>query len=149
MESKYGALTIVVVAAAIACSGQPLIAKVVSFECQSDVWWEKLPATQPCEFDYDLQVLKITSIIHGIGSGPRDYDGMKFDGVTDSPSTLTVVNTITNDTGVAWEGYWMSIGESVGGGGQLIPDSISSTKLTTVTYLPGISFFGGAACFAG
>jgi len=70
-----------------------------------------------------------------------DYERATEDGTYKTPSVEKLVRDLDKMVREQ-KGETAGGGESVGGGGQLIPDSISSTKLTTVTYLPGISFSG-------
>jgi hypothetical protein len=99
-------------------------------------------------FDYDLQKLTLSEIIYEfdpewpIYAWPR----LSVGGRVDDPyldSTFAVELTITNETGIEWIGYKLLHPPAPAslGGAYIIPGSIETTKLQTITDTPSGRFF--------
>lgn len=85
-------------------------------------------------FDFDLQQLIITDIMHKY-KPDFWYTHMEVTTIVDSyPTTFSVLWNITNDTGVAWTGYDFIWGGPLHAGSPAMidPESIESSRLQTV-----------------
>ena len=75
-------------------------------ECR-DIRGVPLPSDH-WSFDYDSQVLTIAVFVHDTGPGPSGLFpplSVVVTGQQDTQSTLTIVENITNKTGVSFTGY--------------------------------------------
>jgi len=87
-------------------------------------------------FDYDLQELTVTEIFYVL----YPYGGMfTIRGQVDELSTITIIKTITNNTGITWTGLGLGNTLGMGSGGYFVTGSFESTKLQTIT-CPGEDF---------
>ena len=97
------------------------------------------PRTPRCSWSFSCEtntLLLDIAIDHVEGGGFKNR--LLLYGEADSDTVLTVVETITNKTGVPWTDYYVDHGGAFQvGGSSFIYDSAKSTKLTTVTYHSG------------
>jgi hypothetical protein len=120
----------------------PARADIVNIDCA--LWPEG--HTFSWSFDYDLQKLTISQTLYYL-----EYDldpdpwwsygtsSLGVGGLADSASTFSVELTITNETGIEWIGYELKNNRPatmVLGGAYIIPGSIETTKLQTITDIP-------------
>ena len=91
--------------------------------------WASYNPTAEWSFDYDLQELTVVQTVYDI-SNPGGAD---LQGSADADSTLSIVWTITNETGITWTGYRLLHIQGIMGGGVFVKGSASSTKLQTIT----------------
>jgi hypothetical protein len=110
-------------------------ANVVNINCRLEPEYPEI-CIFSWSFDYNLQKLTISETIHGFYYGETFYAAsyLGVGGLADSASTFSVELTITNETGIEWIGYELSQGPvPMIPGVYLIPGSIETTKLQTIT----------------
>ena len=110
-------------------------ATIVSLSCGPNPQISELH-TRSWSFDYDLQQLTAEVVIYK--TDPEWPASLGIVGLVDdrySDSTFGVELTITNETGIEWIGYkfvygplWIGLGSAY-----IIPGSIETTKLQTIT----------------
>lgn len=84
----------------------------------SDLW----------SFDYDLQLLTITDLVHGIYQGRC----IRVSGSTDSKSRFTIVENVTNRTGVALTGYALLLDNTIITENVIVEGSVQATRFPEV-----------------
>jgi len=115
-------------------------ANVVNINCRLEPEYPEI-CIFSWSFDYNLQKLTISETIHGFYYGETFYAAsyLGVGGLADSASTFSVELTITNETGIEWIGYELKNNRPatmVLGGAYIIPGSIETTKLQTITDIP-------------
>lgn len=79
-------------------------------------------------FDYELQLLTITDLVHGIYQGRC----IQVSGSTDSESRFTIVENVTNRTGVALTGYALLLDNSIITENVIVEGSVQATRFPEV-----------------
>jgi len=109
--TKKGAVTVIV---SVALLGSAAEAAVVELVCQ-DIRHDPLPADL-WSFDYDSQVLTLLRSVHEINTEPYEWfsrEYLRVDGFLDSESRFTIIENITNKTGVSLTRYAVIVGGSI------------------------------------
>ena len=102
--------------------------------------------TYTWDFDYDLQLLTVQETILAIRPDRAWY--FSIGGRVDSDSTFSVVRAITNETGVTWTGYSMTVppapaGSTTRAWAEILHETIEFTKFETVEHRGPVLEFSG------
>lgn len=128
MKSERASVALVACALPIFLLGSPTKAAITLIACR-DYLHENLPP-EAWTMDYDLQILTLTIPVHNTGFHPPDTPPPYFVrayGTQDSQSVLTVVENITNNTGVPLTGCIIELSSTAGTYAEFLIGTVQAT----------------------